>query len=92
MYSDPYISITKNISLVQALLGGVVEVETVYGMKKIVLPASTNYNDVFTIEGQQNEVEHQVTIKIDMPKELSAKQMKGLYDYQQIETPILKNL
>ena len=48
----------------------------------------TNYNDEITLPVRSNECEIVAKIKINMPTNLSDTQIKGLYDYQQIEKPV----
>ncbi len=73
------------IHLVQAVLGGEVDVETIDGMSKIKIPAGTEDGKVFKISEKGvvnlksgNRGDHLVKVKIKIPKKLSKKE-KDLY-------------
>ena len=90
--SKMYIQMCHTISLLQAVTGTSVDIQTPFiSKKKIQIPASSNYDDEILVKGGVSEHDHIVKIKIDLPADLNDTQIKGLYDYQQVEKPVARN-
>lgn len=77
------------ISFVDAALGTVVGVETLHGKKQLKIPAGTQPNTVFSIEGEgfshlqrPGIGDHLVTITVEIPKKLSRKQKELLEQFK----------
>lgn len=77
---------THHIHVLQAILGDEIQVKTVHGMADLVIPAGTESGSVLKIKGYgvpkvgtTAKGDHDVMIKIDIPKKLSGKEKK-LYD------------
>lgn len=76
---------TVKIPVVQAVLGGEIDVETVHGKSKIKIPPATEDGAVFKISGKGSTNlgngaigDHLVKIKVEIPNKLSKKE-KELY-------------
>ncbi len=74
-----------NIPLVQAVLGGEAEIETVHGKEKIKIPAGTEEGKVFKLTGKgsarlggHGTGDHLAKVHLNIPKKLSKKE-KDLY-------------
>ena len=74
-----------NIPLVQAVLGGEAEIETVHGKEKIKIPAGTEDGKVFKMTGKgsvklggHGSGDHLAKVRLDVPQKLSKKE-KDLY-------------
>jgi molecular chaperone DnaJ len=74
-----------NIPVVQSVLGGEAEIETIHGKEKIKIPAGTEEGKVFKLNGKgtiklgsDSKGDHLVKIKLVVPKKLSKKE-KELY-------------
>lgn len=72
---------TKNIHLLEAVLGATVKVDTIHGKVDLKIPAGTQNGAEFTIKGKgapsiksDKLGDHQVTIQVDIPKKLSKKE------------------
>lgn len=75
----------SEIHLVQAVLGAEIDIETIYGKEKIVVPAGTEDGKVFRLKGKgvakiggETKGDHLVKIRIKIPTKLS-KSEKELY-------------
>jgi DnaJ-class molecular chaperone len=86
-----YIESSESITLVQAITGTKINADTIYGKRSLTIPAGTNYDDSIVIKGKVKEYDHVIKIRIDLPKDLDDKQLKGLYEYQQVEQQITRN-
>ncbi len=69
------------IKFSQAVLGDVMEIETVYGQTKIKIPAGTQSGDILRIKGKGinragyfNKGDHLVKIQVKVPAKVSFKQ------------------
>lgn len=76
---------TEKIHLVQAILGGEVNIKTVHGVVPLKIPAGTQSGTTFTIAdhgapklGASSRGNHIVTIIVEIPKKISGKE-KELY-------------
>ena len=76
---------TETIDITTAVLGGVIDVDTVHGPKKLKIPAGTEYETVFKLKNlgakkldKKGFGDHFVKIKIDIPRKLS-KHQKALF-------------
>jgi molecular chaperone DnaJ len=78
--------------MVQAALGATVEVPTINGAKKLVIPAGTQPEQVFTLKGEGvpslrggspgNMI---VEIKVVIPKKLSAREKELLAEFDTLQ-------
>ena len=91
IHTDKYISIT------QAILGSLVEIQTLYGKMKVAVPPGTNHGDIKKISNygvnklppnNNGRGNHYVHFKIKVPKSLNSDQRKLMEEYSEIETKI----
>lgn len=74
----------QEISLSQAVLGGQIEVDTIDGPIKMKVPPGTQSGQVFKLANhgvafamrKESRGNHMVTVKVEIPKKLSAKERK----------------
>jgi molecular chaperone DnaJ len=69
------------ISYLRAILGGAIEIQTLYGSEVIELPAGTQPGAVFSIRGQgmpdvrsRRRGDHRVVVRVEMPHRLTSRQ------------------
>ena len=74
---------TEHIHVLQAVLGDEIEVETVHGKAKLIIPAGTESESILKLRdlgvpkvGSTAKGDHIVKIRIDIPKKLSASEKK----------------
>lgn len=74
---------TEHIHVLQAILGDEIEVQTVHGKAKLVIPAGTESDNVLKLKGYgvpkvgtSAKGDHIIKIKIDVPKKLSGNEKK----------------
>ena len=74
---------TEKIHVLQAILGDEIEVETVHGMKKVVIPAGVEAGKVIKLKRlgiprlNSSEIgDHYIHIELDIPKKLSKKEQE----------------
>jgi len=74
---------TEHIHVLQAILGDEIDVETVHGTAKLIIPAGTENGSVLKIKefgvpkvGSSAKGDHIVKIEIDIPKKLSGNEKK----------------
>jgi molecular chaperone DnaJ len=79
------------ISVIKAILGGEVEVPTLNGKVKMIIPSGTQPNTVFRLKGKgipnlrTNRVGDQlVEVEIEIPKRLSSKERKLLEEWAKL--------
>lgn len=80
----------KEISFLQAILGGVVEIDTVQGLVKLRIPSGTQPDTIFRLAQKgipyvrgSGKGNHYVRIKIKVPKNISSKQKKLLEEFEE---------
>lgn len=76
----------EKITVLQAILGDEVEVETIHGMKKVVIPAGVEAGKVIKLRrlgvpylGSSEIGDHYIHVEIEIPKKLSKKEQE-LYE------------
>ncbi len=79
----------EEISMVQAALGDIIDVDTVDGSVKLKIPEGTQPNALIRIKGHgivrvntKNKGDHYVRIKIEIPKKLKGKQKALLEEFE----------
>ena len=77
---------TQHIHVLQAIMGDEIDVKTVHGSAKLIVPAGTESGNTLKLKnygvpkvGSDSKGDHIVKIKVDIPKKLSGKEKK-LYD------------
>lgn len=85
----------KIISLSQAVLGGIIEVHTLYGKKAIELQPGTNTGMMYRIAGygvqypnDHRKGDHYAKIVVHIPTSLSKKQKEAMKAFAALEDPI----
>lgn len=85
------------ISFIQAALGDTVEVPTLFGKAQLKIPAGTQPDTMFKLKGKGLPVlqssrtgEQFVTVELQVPKKLNAKQKKALGDYAKASGDTIK--
>lgn len=92
-YREDYNIITEEtISMVQAVLGDIKEVETIHGKVKLKIPEGTQPGSIIRIKEKgvphmkgKGRGDHFVKIKIEIPKKTSKKQKELLKEFQESE-------
>lgn len=91
VYTDKYITMT------QAILGGTVKVETLYGKTNLKIKPGTVHDEQVKLEGmgvsklppnQNVKGTHYVKVKIAIPKKLNDIQRQALENYAKVEDKI----
>jgi molecular chaperone DnaJ len=80
------------VNYAQAALGAKIQVETLWGTETLTIPAGTQPGSTFHLKGKgiknihrgAGRGDHVVTVTVDVPKKLSAKQKKALEAYAQL--------
>jgi len=75
----------KPVSYIQAVLGGTIDVDTLWGGEQIVLPAGTQPGEVFALSGLgmpdvrgRGRGDHHVVVRVQIPKRLTARERELL--------------
>ncbi|HVW66447.1 MAG TPA: molecular chaperone DnaJ [Candidatus Peribacteraceae bacterium] len=78
------------VPVIDAMLGGTVEVETVHGTSTLTIPEGTQPNQVLRIKGKgfprlgsSHVGDHFVTINVEIPKKLSRSERKILEEWRE---------
>ena len=89
--NDVHVELT--MSMVDAALGAVVEIPTIYGKVDLTIPAGTQSGNILKLRGKgfkdlrsQNYGDQLVHIKVETPKNLSPEQKDLLTKFQEIES------
>lgn len=77
------IQTTENISYLDAILGTEIEIETIRGLRKMVVPPLTQNNSTITLNGLGVKGDHLVLLNIKMPEKISEKEKELLEKIKQ---------
>jgi molecular chaperone DnaJ len=80
-----------NLSIVQACLGTVIEVPTIYGNEKLAIKPGTQPGDIMKLKGKgiphlrsQAKGDHLIVMKVQIPPELSEEQKEHLRKFAEL--------
>lgn len=80
----------KEIPFLQAILGGVIQVDTVQGLVKLRIPSGTQPDTVFRLAQKgiphlrgSGKGNHYVRVKVKVPKNITSKQKKLLEEFEE---------
>jgi molecular chaperone DnaJ len=93
------IHLTVPIGLAQAALGVELEVPTLYGSERLIIPAGTKSGTAFRLAGKGVPRIHRggrgdqiVTVEIDVPRNLTPQQRDALKQYTELSNETVENI